>query len=444
MQCVIPSQHIRILVRGLHSLSRIGDDLYVEPTENRLCFRTVNTAQSAYSSLVFDLPFFNQYKCEFDTEEGGKCKLSMKSCLAVFKTPNCMDRNVDSCKIEIDKDCMKLSFQVHFIQGYTKNFFLSVSENETVQLKYNKDEMCNKISILSKTLSSALKHFRANDDEITFTVTSETARLKNYFQNVEVSDQKVVRTSLSLKPSDFELYEIVLPGSITFALRELRAVCTFAELSNSSPLKIFFETCGKPVIFSVRNNSIYEGDYVVSTLPPEMMTGERPHRRSQLSDVVSTVPSTSAGTVNKRRKLTAVVEEPEPSVHERQALTNKSAVNRSSSTSVPRVSLVDIIKYNDDQRSTPQSKMNSPNPQPSIPYPIPEVEPRVNDVPEFPPDDINNECIEMICDQVEELTKSQADRIEKVFRYCYSYSADAPMVFDSDEILCNASNVGIE
>lgn len=198
------------------------------------------------------------------------------------------------------------------------------------------------------------------------------------------------------------------------------------------------------MIFSVRNSSIYEGDYVVSTLSPEMMTGERPHRRSQLSDVVSTVPSTSAGTVNKRRKLTAVVEEPEPSVHERQALTNKSAVNRSSSTSVPRVSLVDIIKYNDDQRSTPQSKMNSPNPQPSIPYPIPEVEPRVNDVPEFPPDDINNECIEMICDQVEELTKSQADRIEKVFRYCYSYSADAPMVFDSDEILCNASNVGIE
>lgn len=46
-----------------------------------------------------------------------------------------MDRNVDSCKIEIDKDCMKLSFQVHFIQGYTKNFFLSVSENETVQVK---------------------------------------------------------------------------------------------------------------------------------------------------------------------------------------------------------------------------------------------------------------------------------------------------------------------
>lgn len=184
MQCVIPSQHIKsnisiflsvfhylkfsfphfiqylisVLVRGLHSLARIGDDLYVEPIEDRLCFRTVNSSQSAYSSVVFFLPFFNHYKCEFDAEEGvGKCKLSMKvspilkicrectksnatvciflqSCLAVFKTPNCMDRNVDSCKIEIDKNFIKLSFQIHFIQGYTKNFFLSVADNETVQV----------------------------------------------------------------------------------------------------------------------------------------------------------------------------------------------------------------------------------------------------------------------------------------------------------------------
>lgn len=198
------------------------------------------------------------------------------------------------------------------------------------------------------------------------------------------------------------------------------------------------------MIFSVRNNSIYEGDYVVSTLPPEMMNGERPYRRSQLSDVVSTVPSTSGGAINKRRKLAAVAEEPEPSAHEGRASTSKSAVSKSNSTPVPRVSLVDIIRYNDDQKSTPQSKSNSTNLQLTPPNPSPEVERGVNDVPDFPPDDINNECIEMICDQVDELTKTQADRIEKVFRYCYSYSADAPLIFNTDEILCNASNVGIE
>lgn len=172
------------------------------------------------------------------------------------------------------------------------------------------------------------------------------------------------------------------------------------------------------------------------------MTGERPYRRSQLSDVVSTVPSTNGALANKRRKLAAVVEESEPSVRESRSSTSKSVGTKSNSTSGPRVSLVDIIRYTDDQRSTSQSKSNSTVPPPTSPDRLPEVETEINDVPDFPPDD--NECIEMICDQVDEFTKSQATRIEKVFRYCYSYSADVPQVFDADEILCNASNVGIE
>ncbi|XKL66278.1 hypothetical protein PGB90_009698 [Kerria lacca] len=263
MQCLIPSQNVRI--RGLHSLSRIGDDLYVEPTDEYLSFRTVNSAQSAYSSLVFYVSFFTKYKSEFNTEEGGKCKLSMKACLTVFKTPHCMDRNVDSCMIEIDKDCIKLIFHIRFVQGYTKNYFLSVNDNENVQLKYNKEEMCNKMSIPSKTLYGAIKHFRVNDEEITFSATIDKARLKNYFENIEVNSQKLVRTNFSLQPSEFEMYEIKQPGSITFALRELRAVCTFSELSNSSPN--------------------ITSDYVVSTLPAEMMCTDRPQILCNASDI---------------------------------------------------------------------------------------------------------------------------------------------------------------
>lgn len=77
------SHLLLVLVRGLHSLSRIGDDLYVEPTDEYLSFRTVNSAQSAYSSLVFYVSFFTKYKSEFNTEEGGKCKLSMKVCVTL-------------------------------------------------------------------------------------------------------------------------------------------------------------------------------------------------------------------------------------------------------------------------------------------------------------------------------------------------------------------------
>lgn len=67
-----------VLCRGLHSLSRIGDELYVEPTEEGMCFRTVNAAQSAYSSLFFNLSFFSKYKSEFESEDGGTSKIAMK------------------------------------------------------------------------------------------------------------------------------------------------------------------------------------------------------------------------------------------------------------------------------------------------------------------------------------------------------------------------------
>lgn len=45
--------------------------------------------------------------------------------------------------------------------------------------------MCNKMSIPSKTLYGAIKHFRVNDEEITFSATIDKARLKNYFENIE-------------------------------------------------------------------------------------------------------------------------------------------------------------------------------------------------------------------------------------------------------------------
>lgn len=45
-----------------------------------------------------------------------------------------MDRNVESCKIKIDEDCVKVSFQIQFVQGYTKNYYLAVADNTNVQV----------------------------------------------------------------------------------------------------------------------------------------------------------------------------------------------------------------------------------------------------------------------------------------------------------------------
>lgn len=130
--------------------------------------------------------------------------------------------------------------------------------------------MKNEVSILPRTLHRAVKYFGLKDEEITFDVTEDKVNLKNYFDNSEgkcwekhlfvglelssmkrvifvlVENQKVVRTNFCLHRSDFETYNVNLPSSITFALRELRAVCAFSESSNSV-ISMHFEVCGKYV-----------------------------------------------------------------------------------------------------------------------------------------------------------------------------------------------------
>lgn len=228
-----------------------------------------------------------------------------------------------------------------------------------------------------------------------------------------------------------------------------------------------------------------------------MMSGERPHRRSQLSDVVSTIPSTSTGGTGgaKKQRLTRLAEEPEPLIADEPEPVASPLRNQSHHTSVlvPRVSLVDIVKYNDDQRQVPASAASSNNelrqssvrsiPDTEIPQQssvrsvVPdtgELQPLLNsfvsneenhhspyhsiqdlenehgktlpkfiaDPSNYFPEDVNNECLQMICDQVDEMTRSQADRIQTVFKYCYSYSPKSIVVPD-DQILCESSDIDL-
>lgn len=75
-----------VLARAIHSLAKIGDELHIEPTENGLTLKTVNSSKSAYSAFSFHIPFFLNYSQVSETAEANntpedaviKCKLPMK------------------------------------------------------------------------------------------------------------------------------------------------------------------------------------------------------------------------------------------------------------------------------------------------------------------------------------------------------------------------------
>ena len=50
-----------VLARAIHSLAKIGEDLYIDPKDEGLALRTVNSSRSAFVSYTFKPSFFSSY-----------------------------------------------------------------------------------------------------------------------------------------------------------------------------------------------------------------------------------------------------------------------------------------------------------------------------------------------------------------------------------------------
>ena len=53
-----------VLTRAIHSLGKIGEDLYIEAQEDGLALRTMNSSRSAFVSYLFNPGFFSSYDPE--------------------------------------------------------------------------------------------------------------------------------------------------------------------------------------------------------------------------------------------------------------------------------------------------------------------------------------------------------------------------------------------
>lgn len=74
------------LAKAVNSFARIGIELYLEAdATNGLSLRTVNMTKSAYASINFDLDFFSSFVVKAKNADENHCKLSMKSCLGIFR-----------------------------------------------------------------------------------------------------------------------------------------------------------------------------------------------------------------------------------------------------------------------------------------------------------------------------------------------------------------------
>jgi hypothetical protein len=106
-----------------------------------------------------------------------------QSCVAVFRSPSHLDKQVEACHIRLESDGVKLIFEFHCHHGTIKTHYLPIIECETLEAVYSKDMVPNRLVVQPKLLTFALMNFQANTLELTLVVTPQKMQLRNYAED---------------------------------------------------------------------------------------------------------------------------------------------------------------------------------------------------------------------------------------------------------------------
>ncbi|XP_018610442.1 cell cycle checkpoint control protein RAD9A [Scleropages formosus] len=264
MDCVVTGSNVKVLAKAVHSLSRLGDELYLEPQENGLALRTVNSSRSAYACFLFSPLFFQKY-C-FPQNSVLRCKIVAKSVQAVFKSLSSLEKTVEKCRIELNSEKSRLTFTLHCKHGLLKTHNLSFQDSESLQAVFDKDSCTNVLTAQPKLLVDTVLHFPPSLEEVTMSVNNERVLFRNHVEeDTELS--KAMMTELCLSAVEFDQFTVDTQTEITFCLKELRGLLVFAE-SSSLPVSVYFDEPGRPVVFSL-TDSVLEVNFVLATLSEE-------------------------------------------------------------------------------------------------------------------------------------------------------------------------------
>ncbi|XP_012586585.1 PREDICTED: cell cycle checkpoint control protein RAD9B isoform X2 [Condylura cristata] len=280
LKCAMSGSHVKVFGKAIQALSRISDELWLDPSEQGLALRSVNSCRSAYGCIVFSPVFFQHYQWttpakmnDNDKASNLNCKLGMKSILPIFRCLNSLERNVERCKIFTRSDTCKVVIQFFYKHGVKRTHNVCFEESQPLQVIFEKNMCTNTLMIQPRVLADAIVLFTSSQEEITLAVTPLNVCLKS--SNEESMDlTNSLYSEMLVGPDEFDIFQIGVDTEITFCFKELKGMLTFSEAVHA-PVSIHFDVPGKPMALSI-NDMLLEANFILATLADEPSRASSP------------------------------------------------------------------------------------------------------------------------------------------------------------------------
>ncbi|XP_059750077.1 cell cycle checkpoint control protein RAD9B [Balaenoptera ricei] len=296
LKCGMSGSQVKVFGKAIQALSRVSDELWLDPSEKGLALRSVNSCRSAYGCVLFSPVFFQHYQWstsvktnDSDTISNLNCKLGMKSILPIFRCLNSLERNVEKCKIFTRSDKCKVVIQFFCRHGIKRIHNVCFQESQPLQVIFEKNMCSNTLVIQPRVLAEAIVLFTSSQEEVTLAVTPLNVCIKS--SNEESMDlTNSVYSEMFVGPDEFDFFQIGVDTEITFCFKELKGMLTFSEATHA-PIAIHFDFPGKPMALSI-DDMLLEANFILATLADEPSRESSPQslylsqkrKRSELID----------------------------------------------------------------------------------------------------------------------------------------------------------------
>nr|CAH8841994.1 unnamed protein product [Trichobilharzia regenti] len=152
MKVVLQPTELKVLVRAINSLAKLGHEIYFECGTDDLSIKTVNSSRSAFAVIHFKQIFFDKFASTLPNGSVQRFKVPSSSCTNVFRLTSALEKSVLKCKMFLSTEETILTVQYFCKFGIVKTYNMSIIDCEQLEAVYSLECSANHLLISARLL----------------------------------------------------------------------------------------------------------------------------------------------------------------------------------------------------------------------------------------------------------------------------------------------------